>query len=215
MLIVLLLSITTCAPVISKQLREQVRPGVTFNDVLKDPERYQGQMVILSGVIIEAKNTREGTLLQVLQRPAGFRGKPKDIDETEGRFLALDSRYLDVYVYAKGREVTVAGEVQGKRILPLDKTEYTYPLIYVKEIYLWPVTEERYYAPYYHDDYWWWRSHFLPRRKHLRSKKCQKNPARTMRHNFFKLHCVKSKKEDCRYLNCQLYWHANKTEKCS
>lgn len=146
-LIVLLLLMSSCAPVISKQIREQARPDITFTEVLNDPERYKGQMIILSGIVIEAENTKEGTLLQILQRPAGFRGKPKAVDESGGRFLALDSHYLDVNVFTKGRAVTIAGEVQGKRILPLDKTEYIYPLIYVKELYLWPA-ERSYYSPY-------------------------------------------------------------------
>lgn len=176
MLIVLLVFIASCAPVISKQVREQVKPDTTFTAVLNDPEHYQGQMIVLSGVIVDAKNTKEGTLLQVLQRPAGFRGQPKAVDKTEGRFLALDSRYLDVYVYAQGREVTVAGEVLGKRTLPLDTTEYTYPLIRVKELYLWPVIEKNYYAPYpyyYYNNYWWWQSDLLFMHQH-RSRKCKK-----------------------------------------
>lgn len=147
MSVVFLLFMVSCAPVISKQIRDQVRPDVSFTEVLKDPERYKGQMILLSGIIVEAENTKEGTLLRVLQRPAGFRGKPKAVDETEGRFLALDRRYLDVAVFTKGRAITIAGEVQGKRIFPLDETEYTYPLIHVKEIYLWPV-EKSYYSPY-------------------------------------------------------------------
>ncbi|TVM04305.1 MAG: hypothetical protein CV087_00640 [Candidatus Brocadia sp. WS118] len=137
---ILLLLMAGCAPVISKQIREQVRPDLTFTEVFNAPERYKGQTIILSGIVIKTENTKEGTLVQVLQRPAGFRGKPKDVDETGGRFLALDSRYLDVNVFTEGRSVTLAGEVQGKRTLPLDKTEYTYPLISVKEIYLWPAT---------------------------------------------------------------------------
>jgi outer membrane lipoprotein len=98
------------------------------------------------------------------------------VDKTEGRFLALDSRYLDVYVYAQGREVTVAGEVLGKRTLPLDTTEYTYPLIRVKELYLWPVIEKNYYDPYpyyYYNNYWWWQSDLLFMHQH-RSRKCKK-----------------------------------------
>lgn len=175
-LIMLLLPMAGCAPVISKQVREQVKPDTTFTAVLNDAERYQGQMIVLSGVIVDAKNTKEGTLLQVLQRPAGFRGQPKDVDKTEGRFLALDNRYLDVYVYAKGREVTVAGEVLGKRTLPLDTTDYTYPLIRVKELYLWPVIEKNYYDPYpyyYYNNYWWWRNDLLFIQHH-RSRKCKK-----------------------------------------
>ena len=93
------------------------------------------------------KNTKEGTLITVLQRPAGFRGKPKDVDESEGRFLALDSRYLDPTIFEKDRAVTIAGEVQEKRTLRLGETDYVYPLIDIKEVYLWPV-EKRYYSPY-------------------------------------------------------------------
>jgi len=159
MLIILLLFMASCAPVISTQVREQVRPDITFKEVLNDPEHYKGQMIILSGIVIKTENTKEGTLLQVLQRPASFRGKPKDVDETGGRFLALNSRYLDVNVFTKGRSVTIAGEVQGKRVLPLGEIEYTCPLIYVREIYLWPI-EKSYPDRYYYYDYWWWRSRY-------------------------------------------------------
>ena len=174
--LVFLLFMASCAPVISKQIKEQVKPDITFREVLREPERYKDQMIILSGVIIEAKNTKEGTLLKVLQRPAGFRGKPKDVDETEGRFLALDNRYLETDVFAKGRAVTIAGEVQGKRVLPLDEIEYSYPLIKVKELYLWPVEKTYYpsYPPYYYyHDYWWWRDQIIivtPKK----STKCKK-----------------------------------------
>lgn len=163
-LTMVLFLIAGCAPVISKQVREQVRPEVTFSAVLQEPERYKGQMIIFSGIVIKTENTKEGTLIQVLQRPAGFRGRPQDVDETGGRFLALDSRYLDTDVFAKGRSVTVAGEIQGKRILPLDKIEYSYPLIHVKELYLWPM-EKQYYSPYpsyyYYPDYWWRHDHII------------------------------------------------------
>lgn len=146
-MVIVVLFMVGCAPVISKQVREQVRPDVTFREVLNDPERYKGQMIILSGIVVETENTKEGTLLQVLQRPAGFRGKPKDVDDTGGRFLALDSRYLDGNVFTRGRAVTIAGVVQGEQILPLDETEYSYPLVYVKELYLWP-DERGYGTPY-------------------------------------------------------------------
>ncbi|TVM04189.1 MAG: hypothetical protein CV087_00645 [Candidatus Brocadia sp. WS118] len=159
--IIVLFFMASCAPVISKQVRDQVRPDITFSAVLNDPESHKGQIIVLSGVILETENTKEGTLLQVLQRPAGFRGKPKNVDETGGRFLAFDSRYLDVSVFSKGRSVTIAGEIQGKKVAPLGRIEYHYPLISVREIYLWPVEKtypSRYY--YYPHDYWWWRSRY-------------------------------------------------------
>ena len=147
-----------CAPVISKGLRAQIDEEILFEEVIQDPEAYQGKMVLWAGVIIGAKNRKEGTLIEVLQKPADMVGRPKDVDRSGGRFLALYDGYLDIAIYAQGREVTVAGEIKGKRTLPLDEIEYAYPLISVKEIHLWSLeSKERVYPyPYWHYYPWWW-----------------------------------------------------------
>lgn len=157
-----------CTPVISKPVRDQVDKNLVFKEVLKDPEAYKGSTVVWAGVIIEAKNMPEGTLIEILQRQADFFGAPEGGDRTEGRFLALYPSYLDVAVYGKGREVTVGGVVEGKRIMPLGEIQYTYPLILAKEIYLWPDTSKEWPAPYYYPFYpwgWydpWWRPWYYP-----------------------------------------------------
>jgi outer membrane lipoprotein len=156
-------SITGCAPAISKQLRQQVAKELTLKMVLKDPEAYKGKIVLWSGLIISSVNLKEGTLIEVLQKPADMQEKPRDVDKSEGRFLALYSSYLDVAIYRQGRKVAVAGEVQGKKIQRLGEIEYTYPLIAAKEIHLWPVEkEQRVYHPYpywhyprWYYPYWW------------------------------------------------------------
>ncbi len=131
----------------------------------------------LSGIIIEAKNTKEGTLLKILQSPAGFRGEPKDTDKSEGRFLVQSDSYLDLNIYTKGRSVTVAGQIQGKKVLPLGETEYTYPLIRAKEIYLWPILRRHHpYSYYSFERYYWWRESLLhrciiPKKSHATPKK--------------------------------------------
>jgi len=126
--------------------------------VLKDSEAYKGKNVLWSGVIISSVNLKEGTMLEVLQKPADMQGKPKDVDESEGRFLALYPGYLDVAIYNGGRKVTVAGEVQGKKIQHLGEIDYTYPLISAKEIHLWPLkkNERVFYYPYSFRHYPWW-----------------------------------------------------------
>jgi len=154
-LILLSLSMVSCVPVISKHVVDQVKPNVTFKEVLHDPERFKDQIILVSGVIVESKNTQQGTLLTVSQRPMGFRGKPKDVDESDGRFLALDSRYLEVEIFTQGRSVTIAGEVVGKKVQPLGEIEYTYPFVHIKEIYLWPVEKKYNTYPYYYDHLWW------------------------------------------------------------
>ena len=155
-----LFAFSGCAPVISKQLRGQVAKELALQVVLKDLDAYKGKTVLWSGVIINSVNLKEGTMIEVLQKPADMQGKPKDVDASEGRFLALYTGYLDVAIYNGGRKVTVAGEVQGKKIQRLGEIDYTYPLISAKEIHLWPVEKEDrvyYPCPYWHYPYpYWW-----------------------------------------------------------
>jgi len=153
-----LFSLTSCAPVISKQLREQVAKELTLQVVLKDPEAYKGKTVLWSGVIISSVNLKEGTMIELLQKPADMQEKPKDVDESEGRFLALNPGYLDIAIYNGGRKVTIVGEIQGKKVQPLGEIEYIYPMIKVKEIHLWPVEKEDrvyYLYPYWHYPRWY------------------------------------------------------------
>ena len=156
-IIYFLFSFTGCAPVISKQLRQQVAKELSLKAILKDPDAYKGKTVLWSGVIISSMNVKEGTMIEVLQKPADKQGKPKDVDDSEGRFLALYPGYLDVAIYNGGRKVTVAGEVQGKKIQRLGEIEYAYPLVSAKEIHLWPVEkEDRFYPyPFWHYPSWY------------------------------------------------------------
>jgi len=140
-IIILLLLISSCAPVISKDVRDQVAPGVTFKDVLEDPDAYVGKTVLWAGVILKAENDNEGTLLEVMQTPTAFRGKPGSIGWSKGSFMALaNGSHLDSTIYTKDKGVTIAGEVQGKQAqrLLLDEGQLGYPLILVKEIHPWP-----------------------------------------------------------------------------
>ena len=165
-LILFFLIFTGCAPIISKQLKREVSKDITFKEVIKDPETYKGKVILLSGIILGCKNTKEGTLIEMLQKPAGMEGRPKGGDESDGRFLALYDGYLDTAIYSRGREATVAGEIKEKRRLPLGEIEYTYPLILIREIHLFKPKKEERFHPYPYP-YWWyppwgWHSYWYP-----------------------------------------------------
>ena len=161
----LLLIATGCAPIISKELRKNVSVELTFKEIIKDPDAYKGKIVLLSGVILGSKNTKEGTLIEVLQKPADMEGRPKDVDESDGRFLAIYDGYLDTAIYNRGREAVVAGKIKEKRTLPLGEIEYGYPLILIKEIHLFKAKKEERvypypypfwcYRPWYYYPYWY------------------------------------------------------------
>jgi outer membrane lipoprotein len=146
-----------CAPVISKSLREQAVEDLSPQGVREDPAAYKGRIVHWAGEIIDSKNLKEGTLLEILQKPKDYEGRPKDVDRSGGRFLALYDGFLDSAVYEKGRKVTVAGEIRGLREMQIGEIQYAYPLVSVKEIHLWPKESRMYdYPPHWYDRPWWY-----------------------------------------------------------
>lgn len=161
-----ILIIAGCAPVISKDIRDQVARDLSFKEVLQDPDAYRGKLVLWGGVIIKAENQKEGTLIEVLQKPTDREGRPKHIDRSDGRFLALYDGFLDAAIYAREREVTIAGEIKEKRVLPLGDIQYAYPLILVRQLHLWPAERKERLYPYPHPygPYPWWWYHPYPYR---------------------------------------------------
>lgn len=158
----LLVFVSGCGHVISKNLRAEADPTLSLPQVLKDPTAFKGKNVVWGGEIIQTTNLKDGnTLIEVFQRRLGWRGEPKETSPSEGRFLIQAGNYLDPYVYRSGRKITVAGEIIGESIKPIGEMNYRYPLILGKQIYLWPV---RYYAPYpaYYYDPWWYPSPWYP-----------------------------------------------------
>jgi len=122
--------------------------------VLGNPDAYVGDIVLWGGTIIETKNLREGTELIVLETPLGRRERPRSAKHSGGRFIAMSGRFLDPAVYAAGRQITMAGQVTGKKTLSLSETTYTYPVVAVKQLHLW---ERRpHYVYYYPYDDWGW-----------------------------------------------------------
>jgi outer membrane lipoprotein len=168
--IIVLLAVmgTGCAHVISEEIRNEVDEGITFRQVSRSPDAYRGKVVVWGGAIINTTHQKEGTLVEVLQKPLDMEGRPEDSDRSEGRFLAFHKGFMDDAVFAKGRRITVAGEVMGSRTMPLGEIEYTYPLIVTKEVHLWPERSREGYAPYWYYPWWdpwydpWWDPWYGP-----------------------------------------------------
>jgi outer membrane lipoprotein len=156
-----LLGASSCAYPISAELRREVSEGITFPMVLKNPTAYVGKTVLWGGEIIETVNVRGGTEITVLDTPLNYRERPENSLYSRGRFIAKSSEFLDPAVYKRGKKITVAGEIAGKEIKPLGKTEYAYPVVMVRQLHLWrgvhyggyyPYWGGPYYGPPY--DYW-------------------------------------------------------------
>ena len=144
LILVMVFTFTGCAHLVSQEIRDNVDPDLSMKELFKNPDAFKGKLVILGGIIINSKNTKEGTYIEVLQKPLNYRGIPKDTDVSYGRFIVLSPGFVDTAVFSRGRAVTSAGEVIGKKVLPLDEIEYTYVLIKSRELHL---TEQSYGMP--------------------------------------------------------------------
>lgn len=142
-LLILLLFITGCAPVISRQTQKEVDKTITFVHIKNSPSGHRGTVAILGGRIIKIINQSDITLIEVFQLPLSPAMKPlQDKQKSQGRFLILRQGFIDPAEYMN-KLVTVAGPLGEPITRPLDKTPYRYPVIVPREFHLWQVGEER------------------------------------------------------------------------
>ena len=137
----LILFVIGCAPVISQEVLREVDKELPFQAVLRNPDKFKGKTILLGGKIIETTPLPGKTRITVLQYPLGSRNKPSVDAGSEGRFIVETPGFLDPVVYSAGRQVTVAGIIAGKEVQPLGEISYAYPLVTIRELYLWPVDE--------------------------------------------------------------------------
>lgn len=155
-----LLLLGGCTPVISEQSRKLVDSEVKFATLRTSPADYIGKHVMLGGRIAGVRNSIDGAQLEVVQFDLTDSGLPEDSFLSSGRFLATSSDYLDAMIFQRGMLITLVGEVKGKKILRLDDMDYVYPLVAIRELYLWKGLEsDRAYLqplpPYYYDPYYY------------------------------------------------------------
>ncbi|BFU95357.1 MAG: membrane protein [Nitrospira sp.] len=137
-------------------------PQVTFQQVKASPDAFKGQSVVFGGEVLTARRMKDGTRVEILQLPLGSSGSPvHDLTQSQGRFVAIQKEFLDPATLPYGTRVTVTGEMTGSITLPLDETEYNYPLVEAKRLQVWsdaarPVPRFRpYYGPGpYSSPYW-------------------------------------------------------------
>ena len=156
-LLPLLLLSAGCAHVLPREALLAVDPAVDFAQVKANPEAHQGKTLLLGGLIVDSRLSREGTTLEVLRYTLDRWGEPQEVDEAGGRFLARTGRFLDPELYKPGMHLTLTGTVEGAETRPLQGYDYLYPVFRIETAYIW----SRRYPAYYPYDYYspyspWW-----------------------------------------------------------
>lgn len=139
------LALIACAPTFSREVMGRVNQDLPFRELQAAPERFKGSWVMVGGMVLETRNTPEGTSIEILQRPLDRQGRPRETDDTGGRFIVETQQFLDSAVYYPGKRISLVGEVTGQEVRPLGGIHYRYPVIESREIRLWdPRTEPRF-----------------------------------------------------------------------
>jgi outer membrane lipoprotein len=118
-------------------------PQVTFAQVKAAPDSYKGQAVTFGGEVLGARRLKEGTRIEILQLPLTSSLQPTlDLSQSQGRFVAIQREFLDPATIPAGTFVTVTGEIGGAVTLPLDDTDYNYPIVEIKNVRVWTKSDQ-------------------------------------------------------------------------
>lgn len=137
-LLVSIFLLSGCTAVLSEQARKSVTSDAPFRNLKEKPDSYIGKNVLLGGRIAGIRNSNDGAWLEIVQFELAGSSYPEDQFESNGRFLATSSGFLDPLVFRQGMLITLVGELKGKKTARLDEMDYTYPVISLREWYLWP-----------------------------------------------------------------------------
>ncbi len=148
----LALVLSGCATTIPSSIREPAPGNISVTEARAAGKHLAGNPVRWGGTIASVENRASETWIEVVERPLESDGRPRQTDQTGGRFLALVPGFLDPSIYASGRDVTVSGTLQTPLSRTIGEYPYTFPVVRSEQIHLWPrpVPVQR----YYYDPFW-------------------------------------------------------------
>lgn len=131
--------------------------AVTVRDAQSKPAT--GARVRWGGKIAAVSTRAEETCFEIVSHPLDAAARPRETDETEGRFVACAAGFFDPAIYEVGREVTVVGTLTESVDGKIGERPYRFPRLAAEHVHLWPKREPTViYRPVY-DPFWypyWW-----------------------------------------------------------
>jgi outer membrane lipoprotein len=115
---------------------EQADTGPTPEQVVASGEA-SGE-VHWGGQIVQVKNLRDRTLIEVLALPLEGGGRPRADGRPQGRFIIEQGGFLEPQEYAPDRLLEVRGELDGFTSGRVGEAAYRYPVVRGDKLVLWP-----------------------------------------------------------------------------
>jgi outer membrane lipoprotein len=111
---------------------------VTPRAATENVAAVRDRTVAWGGVIVVTKNLKDSTQIEIVSYPLDDSNRPRTDATPTGRFLAMQSGYLETADYAPGRIVTVVGKVTETRTGTVGEAPYVYPVVAATNVHLWP-----------------------------------------------------------------------------
>lgn len=108
-----------------------------FSDVRSIPTSNIGNNVRWGGVIASVTNNADNTMVEVVHFELNSSSRPKQINETKGRFKLYFSGLLDPVIYKEGKSITAVGVVGEPEHGKIGEHEYLFPVMKAQNIHLW------------------------------------------------------------------------------
>jgi outer membrane lipoprotein len=97
-----------------------------------------GQTLTWGGTLVDTRNLRDATELEVLAFPLDACGRPLTGEEPLGRFIVRRPGYLETADLKPGREVTANGPVVATSEGRIGGAEHRFPVLEDREPHVWP-----------------------------------------------------------------------------
>lgn len=158
--LVLGLLVTACATA-PAVIREAPPGDLQLAEARDNVSVHKGTPVRWGGTIISLENKQDETWIEVLESKLSRSGEPKRYSRSDGRFLIRVEGFLDPAIYAKGREITVVGTLEGEAERSVGKQPYSFPVVKADDYHLWRPYYYGYYPYYYgHHPYYYSGYHY-------------------------------------------------------
>jgi outer membrane lipoprotein len=134
------LSIAGCA---SGDCRPAVGDRAITPVLAATSERYVGRLVQWGGLLIDARNLKASTELEVVGHPLDSCGRPRLNTSPTGRFIIARPGYLEPLEFRVGRKITASGRITEVRGGTGGSMSGRFPVLESFNPYLWPEGEKQ------------------------------------------------------------------------
>lgn len=97
-----------------------------------------GEPVRWGGRIVSVQPQAQYSCFEIVGVRLGADGRPLAQDQSSGRFLACREGFYEPEIFQPGREVTIAGRIDGFETRKVGDYDYRYPRVAADVVYLWP-----------------------------------------------------------------------------